>query len=532
VEDSILNEPVEIITLGSDGSVNLREERAACAWMVQQTENNCLKACYILENTTSLTSYRSELEGMYRGLKQVEALPTLPTQLNQWCDNKAAVDQCNEVWVKPGSLIKPDADVLLAIQHVCSTLGKETSITCQHVYRHQDTRSPRISDKANEYDSTPTCSCDEYDNDDEQQKTPQPTQQSMSLQARINIECDRIATETMAASRGQVEPLGQIIRLPYEGSKALLCIDGRWITSQQRQYICDSKWGLNLREYCCRRYTWSDQVFDSIRWKMIQSVRRRMTRQQQRQTSKIMHGWLPVMHQQGFITGMTTQCPACRHPDETMEHLFKCNNAALMVKKDALIVEFRTKGIAAGIPRAIMEAICSLLYAFIHETEVTIPEHPGIAAAVKAQLSVGLRLLPRGYLVTDWLDVIEEFGVQNPESRLSGLLKRLWLEFTDQIWRNRNEVMHSADSNTRQQEDDLKAEKLKWYLRNIHIIAPWDRFVLEYTEESVELMSSYVKSRLVRNLETLQKVYAEERLTAEKGQSIIRKYFRTKETEL
>ena len=155
-----------------------------------------------------------------------------------------------------------------------------------------------------------------------------------------------------------------------------------------------------------------------------------------------------------------------------------------MVKKDELIVEFRTKGIAAGIPRAIMEAICSLLYAFIHGTEVTMPDHPGIAAAVMEQLAVGLRLLPRGYLVSSWLDGLEEFGTQNPESRLSGLLKRLWLEFTDQIWRNRNEIMHSIDSNTRQQDEDWKTAKLKWYLKNVQVIAPWDRFVLEYTEDS------------------------------------------------
>ena len=126
-----------------------------------------------------------------------------------------------------------------------------------------------------------------------------------------------------------------------------------------------------------------------------------------------------------------------------------------------------------------MEAMSSLLYAFIHGTEVTIPEHPGIAAAVTAQLAVGLRLLPRGYLVTSWLNVIEEFGTQNTESQLSNLLKRLWLEFMDQIWRNRNEVMHSTDSNTRQQDEDLKTEKLKWYLKNVQVIAPWDRFILE-----------------------------------------------------
>ena len=91
--------------------------------------------------------------------------------------------------------------------------------------------------------------------------------------------------------------------------------------------------------------------------------------------------------------------------------------------------------------------------------------------------------------------------------------------------------MHSTDSNTRQQDEDLKTEKLKWYLKNVQVIAPWDRFILEYTEENIELMSSYVKTRLVKNLETLQKVYAEERLTVDKGQSIIRKFFQMKGTE-
>jgi hypothetical protein len=202
-----------------------------------------------------------------------------------------------------------------------------------------------------------------------------------------------------------------------------------------------------------------------------------------------------------------------------------------MVKKDALIVEYRTKGIAAGIPRAIMESLSGLLYAFIHGTEVTIPEHPGIVAAVEAQLAIGLRLLPRGYLVSYWLEVVEDFGALNPESLLAGLQKRLWLEFTDQIWRNRNEVMHSANSNVQQQEEDQKVEKLKWFLQNVQAIAPWDRFVLEYTEESIEYMSTYAKTRLVRNLETLQKVYAEEKLMVDKGQSVIRKFFKKKEIE-
>lgn len=201
-----------------------------------------------------------------------------------------------------------------------------------------------------------------------------------------------------------------------------------------------------------------------------------------------------------------------------------------MVKKDMLIVGFRTKGIAAGIPRSIIEAISGLLYALVHETKVPVPEHPGIAAAVHAQLSVGLHLLPRGFIVTRWLDLLEEFGIQHPERKLSGLLKRIWLEFTDQIWKNRNEVMHSKESKTRQHEDDLLAEKLVWFLDNKHVIAPWDSFILDYLVDDIDHMSGLVKRRLVTNLQTLQGVYSRDRMTIEAGQRDIRSFFQRKVT--
>ena len=163
VDNTITDERMEMITLGSDGSVNLREETATCAWMIHQQEGNHLKACYILENTTSLSSYQSELEGMYRGLKQVETLPSLPQYLNQWCDNKAAVDRCNTDLYTPGSLLQPNADVLMAIRHVRASM--EIGVTCQHVYGHQDTKAPNRSVRDEEYDY------DEQDDDRDIQKS-------------------------------------------------------------------------------------------------------------------------------------------------------------------------------------------------------------------------------------------------------------------------------------------------------------------------------------------------------------------------
>ena len=83
---------------------------------------------------------------------------------------------------------------------------------------------------------------------------------------------------------------------------------------------------------------------------------------------------------QGHATGVT-QCPCCPHPDETLEHLFECTNPKLMKQKDTLINELRSKGKAKGIPSAIMEALCRMLYDVINSNTPTLPDHPTLKAA-------------------------------------------------------------------------------------------------------------------------------------------------------
>ena len=214
----------------------------------------------------------------------------------------------------------------------------------------------------------------------------------LPLSARLNIKCrDSISTPT------------QTLRLPYAGSKALLNIATLWITSQQRSYVCKGKWGQALVEYCRQRYGWDQDTFDAVCWKVIKTVRSHCcTTTQQRQTSKIMHGWLPVGHMHGHATG-NTQCPGCPCPDETMDHLFRCQHVKLNEKKDDLITSVRTKGISGGIPRVIMAAICQLLYDLIHGNTSAIPDHPSFLAkkAVRSQMAIGIRLFPRGFISID-----------------------------------------------------------------------------------------------------------------------------------
>ena len=285
-----------------------------------------------------------------------------------------------------------------------------------------------------------------------------------------------------------------------------------------------AKWGQKMKAYCCRRFQWDDQQFNSVLWSILRSVRVNLTATEQMKTSKIMHGWLPVNHMQGHATGIT-QCPCCPHPDETMEHMFKCTNPRLMTKKDELINDIRKKGMAKGIPRAVMEVVCRCLYDFIHSNPPTIPGNPTMAAAMESQIAVGLRLLPRGILSVKWLTALQDFGVEHPERRMTALLRLIWFDFTDVIWRNRNEIAHERENNVRQMENTTWATKLLWYLENRHVIARRDQFFINYTEEDIETMPGLVQRKMVQNLERLEAAYAREVQLLTLGQRTITSYF-------
>lgn len=529
IENTLLADDTEMVTLGSDGSVHLFEGLAACAWVIHQTDAHQLKACYVLENMSSVSSYRSELEGMYRGLVDVKSRLT-PSLIRQWCDNKAAVDKYNMTLYTPSQMTAADADVLLAIKHVSKQLADTTTVMCRHIYGHQDSAQGRAQKQAvDALESDSDESKMESDEEDLQHLTVREERQKptpLSLEARINIECDRIATETIDAAReeNRQSDLPPVIKLPYEGSRALLNIDGKWITAHPNRHIMMAKWGHKTKAYCCRRFQWDEQQFESVLWDSIRSVRKNLTATEQMKTSKIMHGWLPVNHMQGHATGVT-QCPCCPHPDETMEHMFRCTNQRLMPKKDELINEIRKKGMAKGIPRAIMEVVCRSLYDFIHSNPPTVPENPTLAAAVHSQIALGMRLLPRGILSEGWMTVLRDFGVEHPERKIAGLLRLIWFDFTDVIWRNRNEIAHERENNARQMENITWANRLLWYLEHRHVIARRDQFILNYTEEDIENMPGLVRRKMVQNLERLAAVYARELQLRALGQRTITSYF-------
>jgi hypothetical protein len=202
-----------------------------------------------------------------------------------------------------------------------------------------------------------------------------------------------------------------------------------------------------------------------------------------------------------------------------------------MRKKDDLINAVRSKGIAIGILRVIMETICRLIYDFVHGLRSPMPEHPSLGTAVRSQIDIGIRLLPRGFISVKWLHALEDFGVERPAQKFSKLLKMIWFDFTDSLWRNRNKIVHSGDSRTRQHEQETWVSKLRWYLDNTHVISPLDQFVFSYTVEGIQTMLGATRRQLVRNLERLERVYATELRVHVAGQGTLQYYFRVRQAD-
>ena len=81
---------------GSDGSVHLNQRLVASAWMATANEDQHRSACFLLTNSNSISSYRSELEGVYRLMRSIVYWGLKPSEVEHWCDNERSVISTQE----------------------------------------------------------------------------------------------------------------------------------------------------------------------------------------------------------------------------------------------------------------------------------------------------------------------------------------------------------------------------------------------------------------------------------------------------
>jgi hypothetical protein len=453
-------------------------------------------------------------------------------------------------------MIQPDADILLAIHNIRRTLRtRGTTVICRHIYLHQDTRTPRTPTIFREPTAPPdqdapildlllSPSTDHTSTTDSStdstvptrvttaqapthQRTPSHTK-LFDTPTTINIECDRLATETSGeALRGNIgDNLPPTINHPLPGSRALLRIGDKWITSHTRRHILWERRAHILRDYCHDRFKWDDDTFYGISWPIIRAVRRRCTHTQRMQSSKIMFGWLPVMHMLAHMSG-NSQCPGCTCVDETLDHLFTCPHPILVAKREEIITDLRKKGLKRRVPRAFLDAISTMMTAYFTATPSTPPSHSLLRTALYKQRAIGVNMFLRGFSVTDWLNALRDLGEEHPARIMVWTLRFLWFDCTDTLWRERNAILHHSQNHFTRLDSIRLDDKLSWFLTHKTQLARRDQYLLRYTQQDIQNMPTKTKRELLRLLGMAHNIHQKELLLRANGQSVLTDYFST-----
>ena len=242
------------IVSGSDGSVHLRQRLVTSAWMATTSSDQHRSACFLMTDCNSISSYRSELEGVYRLLRSIEHWGLKPESVEHWCDNERSVMNTEEAPYGASSTTRADADLVLAIHHLKQKLSYP--VKCRHVYGHQDgknkgkkkeaTKVRESKEEEPKMDMDPAVAAmfqlqkPKATDTKAKDHTPEKIQRRAKLprEALINVACDQLASGTTAAMLAEGEPPpGEILKLPYPGSKALLKIGDKWITSRYKDAI-------------------------------------------------------------------------------------------------------------------------------------------------------------------------------------------------------------------------------------------------------------------------------------------------------
>lgn len=294
----------------------------------------------------------------------------------------------------------------------------------------------------------------------------------------------------------------------------MLRIRGRWVTSKIKKHLYNARRTGPARTYMLEKYEWSDEVFDSINWTSIGNVRRKLTYVRRMQTSKIMHGWLPIMHMRQHITGIS-QCPGCRCEDETLEHFIKCPHHLMKMKRKEIIAALRKKGLGNWVPKSIVHAFCELLNHFFNsDTDFVTPPtfKPSLCAAIQQQQKIGINFMIHGFFATSWILAIEDHDCSKPERAMTALQRFVWNGIVAPLWTVRNEILHRKKNHFDAVEEERMAERIIWYGQNKHhVLDANDHFLARFDLTSLRGMARAAKREWVRHLDAAKAAFEIER---------------------
>ena len=139
-DDMPLNQstPIDLV---SDAAVHVERQKGAVCWHAVNEFDQRLCGTKPVPVSDKSYSYRHELVGIYDGLNFTHSNRPLINEYKCHCDNEAGIQKLILPFKAPGELMRPDADVIMAIKQF--VIDKSLKVTYHHVKGHANAKKAK-----------------------------------------------------------------------------------------------------------------------------------------------------------------------------------------------------------------------------------------------------------------------------------------------------------------------------------------------------------------------------------------------------
>ena len=302
-----------------------------------------------------------------------------------------------------------------------------------------------------------------------QDDNPQAT---LTLETRLNIEADRLATEYMTED----ETHRPTVTL-FPTAKAQLIIGGVSVTRKIPQALRFAAGSGPIRQYLRERNEWTEQTLEEIDWD-AHGASHSYHRPQRCYLIKLCHRHLPLgktLHRRNNKYPAT--CPGCRDTLECQTHYLQCSSPSRLQWRITFLTALRTKLTALRTAPHLQEAILGCIDNTLAARDVSTAGP--FQEALLSQERIGWIGMLRGYWSSKWQEAYNNtYAIPQTETRKERnkrqqdmtrwqkkVIQTMWGQLID-LWTLRNTERHGWDTESR---NNARREVLHHELAEIYI---------------------------------------------------------------
>ena len=320
---------------------------------------------------------------------------------------------------------------------------------------------------------------------------------------QVNIECDKEA----GIVNGSPAPTPVPFK-PLPGYKAMLRLDGQWITAHFRECVKFAHTSPALIAYIIRRLEISPATFELIDWRSIGRVRSTHGFSLKVRISKMMYRWLAVGHNWRKCNLTTDKCPCCGEPDKTYLHLYQCANDRMKKAKSIAYTNFHRTCKDAKVPPFFVTVFMKALRVAHEGAPPPRADSPEVATAYDDQANIGFHNMAVRFLAKSWITLLQILGVNHPESMMETIISALWDDICCPIWIERNNIKHSRDNCLVDTEMADLSDRLLWYLRHRDNVLDYrHRFLADFKPDDIRRWSRASRQAKLETLNNARDYY-------------------------